>query len=538
MKPILKQIAELIGGAIRELRQSIEPRLKSLEGSQEALALTTRSAEERLIGLVDDRIKSFHEAMLAREALQNDLTGQLKALLQERSAVPPVEVIVRQVVQELRGADETLVARCKESALALIHQWTTEYQAKFLTLAAAIQELPTVEAIAAKAAGLVEVPPAPDLKGFATHLEVQANQELMMEQVELLKDTLSKLPTLDQVAARAVTFVPAPKAPDLSGLVTEAQVRALDQLVTERIAGLHKRVDELPSTDEVARKAAALVSVPAAPDLSGLATKEELDLLTKQVSEDNALAAGITKSADALFKQLDNRISKVELAEPPDVSGFLKADQVKELITEDRVRFAVAPVTPVEVARAALELLPAPLNPSDVAKAAAALIPAPKDGESFTLQQVQDLVAKAVALVPLPTAEQVAGSLDATHLSKWALDFERRAQDLLQRCVDRMPTPKDGVDGMGFEDMTVEYDGNRTFTFAMVRDARRKAFEFKVPVMIYRGIFNEASSYDKGDVATWGGSSWVALKDSPQGKPGQSRDWQLIVKKGTDGRDK
>lgn len=36
---------------------------------------------------------------------------------------------------------------------------------------------------------------------------------------------------------------------------------------------------------------------------------------------------------------------------------------------------------------------------------------------------------------------------------------------------------------------------------------------------------------------TFGGSLWLAKKESPEGKPGQSDDWQLAVKKGRDGKD-
>jgi hypothetical protein len=49
----------------------------------------------------------------------------------------------------------------------------------------------------------------------------------------------------------------------------------------------------------------------------------------------------------------------------------------------------------------------------------------------------------------------------------------------------------------------------------------------------YCGVFQKAlqSDYEKGNLCTFGGSLWCALKDSPSGAPGTSADsWQLVVK--------
>jgi integrin beta 3 len=119
----------------------------------------------------------------------------------------------------------------------------------------------------------------------------------------------------------------------------------------------------------------------------------------------------------------------------------------------------------------------------------------------------------------------------------WALDFERRAQELLQRIADRIPQPKDGVDGMGFDDLDVLYDGERTFTFRLQRRDRVKEKSFKVPMLLERGVFSVGKNYEQGDVVSWGGAGWVALADTSS-KPGEgSPDWRLFVKKGRDGKD-
>lgn len=99
---------------------------------------------------------------------------------------------------------------------------------------------------------------------------------------------------------------------------------------------------------------------------------------------------------------------------------------------------------------------------------------------------------------------------------------------------------KDGMDGLGFDDMTVEHDGERGFTFKFVRAGQTKTFgSFTVPAMIYRGVFDGSKTYQKGDVVTWGGSGWHAEAET-SAKPGEpstaSRAWKLMVKKGADGK--
>jgi proteasome lid subunit RPN8/RPN11 len=96
---------------------------------------------------------------------------------------------------------------------------------------------------------------------------------------------------------------------------------------------------------------------------------------------------------------------------------------------------------------------------------------------------------------------------------------------------------KDGADGLGFDDIEVEHDGERGFSFKFIRGERVKEFgRFTVPVMINRGVFVESREYAKDDVVTWAGGMWLAKADRPSGKPNSSPDWLLVVKKGSDGR--
>jgi collagen type III alpha len=140
------------------------------------------------------------------------------------------------------------------------------------------------------------------------------------------------------------------------------------------------------------------------------------------------------------------------------------------------------------------------------------------------------------------TIEDVKGMLEAAQAT-WALEFERRAGDQLSRFLDRIERPKDGTngqDGLGFDEITVEHDGERTFTFVGRRgDVVKQLGRGVVPVVLDRGVWKSGRSYEKGDGVTWGGAFWIAQKETTA-KPGEDGprvdDWRLAVKKGSEGK--
>ena len=93
-----------------------------------------------------------------------------------------------------------------------------------------------------------------------------------------------------------------------------------------------------------------------------------------------------------------------------------------------------------------------------------------------------------------------------------------------------------GKDGLGFDDLAVEHDGERGFTLRFTRGDQVKSFSFTVPALIYRSVYREGAAYAKGDVVTWAGSAW-ACHAATTTKPGDgSKDWQLMVKRGDIGK--
>lgn len=181
-------------------------------------------------------------------------------------------------------------------------------------------------------------------------------------------------------------------------------------------------------------------------------------------------------------------------------------------------------------------------------------IPRPKDGEdgddgkSVTLDDVKPLIEAAVAAIPVPkdgedgddgddgksvTLDEVRPIFEAA-FATWALECERRYSDQFQRWLGTIPTPKDGedgIDGVGFDDFDISYDGERTIV-VRIKD-KTKVIRLTHP--IYREVWDDEKPYEQGDTVTLGGSMFIATKDFPQGRPGvPGSDWQLCVKHGRD----
>lgn len=139
--------------------------------------------------------------------------------------------------------------------------------------------------------------------------------------------------------------------------------------------------------------------------------------------------------------------------------------------------------------------------------------------------------------VELSEVENFARHVMEGHVAEWALDFERRAQELFQRAIERMPLPKDGRDGFGFEDLDVTHDGDGNVTLLFKRGELEKAFTIRLPRQRFKGIYKQGEPYREGDDVTFDGSRYTALEDNPTDRPGTGKGWQLSVKKGRDGKD-
>lgn len=111
--------------------------------------------------------------------------------------------------------------------------------------------------------------------------------------------------------------------------------------------------------------------------------------------------------------------------------------------------------------------------------------------------------------------------------------------ELVKAAVDQIPRPldgKDGADGVGFDDLSLEFDPTRGYELRCTRGDVVKSWSVGLP--FYAGIW-QSGRYPKSAVVTAKGALWIALVET-QAKPGEdddaSRDWKLCVKAGRDGK--
>lgn len=199
-----------------------------------------------------------------------------------------------------------------------------------------------------------------------------------------------------------------------------------------------------------------------------------------------------------------------------------------------------------------------PLLAAEVAKAVAAL-PKPADGKSVPAEHVERMVAlevaKAMAAVQKPVdgrdgrdGKEGAPGRDALDIEVLPIidtnkEYGRGTWAAHQGGLWRAFKNTDAMDGWecivdGVAEIVVEPAGERG-AVVLVRHASGKEIrkDFAIPMVIDRGVFRPEGEYAKGDGCTWGGSFFIAQKNAPSGKPGESDDWRLSVKRGRDGKD-
>lgn len=161
-----------------------------------------------------------------------------------------------------------------------------------------------------------------------------------------------------------------------------------------------------------------------------------------------------------------------------------------------------------------------------------------KDAPPVSDDQIEAHVAKHLKANPPKdgtsvTVDDIAIYMDAA-LSKWALDFERRASDTLSKAIDKIPTPKDGKDGVDFSEVAIDYDGERTITIK----GRGGDIVKHVPIPLDRGYWREGMACEKADVVTHAGTAFIALRDT-KAKPARENgdDWRILARGGRDGQE-
>jgi len=101
---------------------------------------------------------------------------------------------------------------------------------------------------------------------------------------------------------------------------------------------------------------------------------------------------------------------------------------------------------------------------------------------------------------------------------------------------------RDGTDGapgttFTLDDFHVEQlEDGRTIQLRFTKGEVSDEFQLRFPVVLDRGTWKERD-YQQGDSVSWGGSTWIAQRDTTKAdKPEASDAWRLSVKRGRDGK--
>lgn len=91
-----------------------------------------------------------------------------------------------------------------------------------------------------------------------------------------------------------------------------------------------------------------------------------------------------------------------------------------------------------------------------------------------------------------------------------------------------------GADGIGFDDLSFDYDGEREFSIKASRDGRVKEAKFTVPTVIDRGYWRDGVKAKSGDGWTEGGHWWICKADTDS-RPGHDNPaWRMGARAGKD----
>lgn len=176
---------------------------------------------------------------------------------------------------------------------------------------------------------------------------------------------------------------------------------------------------------------------------------------------------------------------------------------------------------------------------------------------------ISDAVAKAVAALPAPEKGDTGERGEKGEPGKNGTDGEagadgRGVKDLL---IDRdgqlvasmddgeMKTlgpvvgkdglpGKDGRDGFSLEDFGCRVlEDDRTLELSFRSGEVEHVATLKWPTVIDRGVYKAGETYEPGDAVTWGGSLWIAQRQTDAKPDTAESGFRLAVKRGRDGKD-
>jgi hypothetical protein len=266
-----------------------------------------------------------------------------------------------------------------------------------------------------------------------------------------------------------------------------------------------------------------------------------------------------------------DRLTTVETkaAQPPAVLPQGPTDAEIEILVRDRLEPLTKEVGGLSLRVGAVETRPmpepAPVTPIAAGPSVAEVELSLRDRLEPLTKKLDDLTLRVGAVEARPTPEPMSVTPVAAgpSVAEIELSLRDRLEPLTKQLAGlservavievKAPTPgpagvagtngldgkdgKDGADGLGFDDMDVEYDGDRTVLFKFVRGSQTKSWPLVFPFQKYQGVYQQGKAYDMGDTVTWASQLWHCNESTVLAPGDGVKAWQLCVRKGRDGRD-
>lgn len=551
----LATLARALGPVVRRLIDEamlpIVERLGSVEkriGAELPALLELRRDLEKGIGDVVDglpvQIERFVEAAISGEAstVCRLARTEIASFDKDTGGYCPTGVVVAVVEAEVKRQVEALPTPSGEPDFAAIRGIVSEEVSK------AAAKVPTAEDVVAL------MPKVPTAEEVAALIPVPApGKSVTIDDVRpLIADAVAALPLIPS-AQEVAAFIPAP----MPG--RGADPEAIKTAVEEAVAALPKA----PTAEEVA----ALVKTPSAEEIAALVpappTAEAVAALIPAPAPGKdanpALIADMVKEAVAAIPPIDIAPLRAVVDTAVDemkntcerfiagLPAIPTAEEVAALVPRQDGKDADPETIKALVSEAVAALPPAEAGKDASPEAIGAAVERalatwerPKDGVSVTVEQLQPVIDTAVdkAVASRPAAKDGVGLAGAVidRAGNLVITLTDGAQKDLGRVIGNDGEP--GINGLGFEYLDVT-DGGMTFVLRFARGDQVKEFTLSKPTLAdcYRGVWRDGG-HKAGEAVTWGGSLWIARRDTavrPETK--ENDDWQLAVKRGRDGQD-
>lgn len=312
--------------------------------------------------------------------------------------------------------------------------------------------------------------------------------------------------------------------PELFGQAMAEEIRKAVAPLREEIADLRKQLEEARSQGPDVRQmvAAAVADIPVPKD--------------GKDADEAAIVERVTQAINADLEQWKAEAQgAIKVPELPDIKGMVDS--------------AVA----------------------DAVKA----VPAPKDGKSFTLEDAQPIIDKAVELICEDAEKSISEAVKAIPAPKDGVngtsvtldDVRPLIESEIEKAVKQIPVPKDGIgmagamidrdgsliitmsngeaknlgpvvgkDGLSLESFEMTYDADaHEVVLRAVSVGKSQEIRYPAGGIHGKGYWRDGNKAKSGDAWTHDGSLWVAKKDTDETPSTKSGDWMLAARRGRDG---